>query len=160
MTEHDAIRELLALAAAGALDSEQQMRVDRHARECEACRAELARWSGYAEGLRQLRQPALPERLLERTRARVLNERAAGAGRRKDAVLASALAAFTWIVGLTAWLLFQVFSGGADAVLELDLSRALKWSIGSTLFVWVTAAAAAIVLGRSRREQGAAHGSI
>ena len=57
MSEHEShhdIAGMLALAAAGALDAQEQRRLQEHARECEACRRELEIWSGYSQGLRQL----------------------------------------------------------------------------------------------------------
>ena len=80
MSSHDAIRELLPLAAAGALDAPEQRRVEEHARECPECLRQLENWGLYARALHQMRPPAIPVRLLERTRTRILQERAAAAG--------------------------------------------------------------------------------
>jgi anti-sigma factor RsiW len=152
MNEHEQIREMIALAAAGVLDAEEQKRVDVHVSGCEACRGELECWAAYAQAFRSLRPPALPERLVERTRARIVAERAAAADRRSEGLLLGALAAFAWIVGVTVWFLFRLFTGGAAAVLEISINQVLIWGAGSTILVWLTAAVATLMLGSRRRE--------
>jgi anti-sigma factor RsiW len=152
MTEHESLCELLPLAAAGALDADQQRRLDQHARECPICRRELETWSAYAESLRRLPQPSVPGHLMERTRARILQERAAIAERRWNDLLLAALALFAWTVGLSFWFLLRIFSGGALVILGTNVLRLGVWSAVSTVLVWLTAAAAAVALGRRHRE--------
>jgi anti-sigma factor RsiW len=152
MSEHESIRELMALAACGALDAQEQRRLQEHARECPACRRELEVWSGYSEGLRQLPQPPLPAQLMERTRARVGQERATAADRRWDELMLGALALFAWTVGLTFWFVLRIFTGGALVVMGANLVRFGTWSAVSTVMVWLTAAVAALALGKRRRE--------
>ncbi len=152
MSEHETIRELLPLAVAGVLDPEAQRRVDEHAGQCPACRKELEGWSLYPQGLRQLRPPAVPERLMERTRTRIMQEHAAAAGRRTESLILSGLAAFAWILGLTSWFLLRVFSGGALVLFGANLASLLTWSVASTVFVWLTAAVTGLAMGRWRRE--------
>jgi hypothetical protein len=152
MSEHESMLEMLALAAAGALDEGEQRRLEQHARECPICRRELEVWSAYTQGMRRLPQPAVPAQLMERTRARILRERAAAAERRWDDLMVAALALFAWTVGLSFWFLLRVFSGGALIVMGTNLVRLGTWSAISTVLVWLTAAAAALALGRRRRE--------
>ncbi|HTQ55751.1 MAG TPA: zf-HC2 domain-containing protein [Bryobacteraceae bacterium] len=152
MSEHDTIREWMPLAAGGALDPQQQRRLEEHARVCAECRRELEVWSGYAQGLRQLPQPGLPAQLVERTRARVWQDRATAADRRWDELMLAALALFAWTVGLTFWFVLRIFTGGALVIMGANLVRFGTWSAVSTLFVWLTAAVAALALGRRRRE--------
>jgi predicted anti-sigma-YlaC factor YlaD len=150
MNEHESIRELLSLASAGALDAAGQRRVEEHARGCETCRAELERWGAYSDALRHMRPPPLPPQLMERTRARILESRAAAASRRQEALTLAALATFGWIVAATVWLLFRIFTGGALTLASIHLKQIVTWSVISTAFVWVTGAAAALMLGRWR----------
>jgi len=152
MSEHESVRELLALASAGALEAREQRRVEEHVRECAACRRELEIWSGYAQGLRQLPQPAVPAQLVERTRSRLVHEHAAAADRRWDALVLGALALFAWTVGLTFWFVARLLTGGELIVMGANLVRFGAWSAGSTVLVWLTAAVAAIALGKRRRE--------
>ncbi|MGA2131833.1 MAG: zf-HC2 domain-containing protein [Bryobacteraceae bacterium] len=152
MSEHESIRELLPLAAGGALDAQAQRRLEEHARECAACRRELEIWGAYAQGLRQLPQPPLPSQLIERTRVRVLQERATVADRRWDELMLGALALFAWTVGFTFWFVLRIFTGGALVIMGANLVRFGAWSAASTVFVWLTAAVAALALGKRRSE--------
>jgi hypothetical protein len=152
VSDHQSMRELLALAAAGALDGEQQRRLDEHARQCPICSRELEIWSAYSQGLRRLPQPVPPGQLIERTRARLLQERAAVADRRWNDRMLGALALFAWTVGLSFWFLFRIVTGGDLVIMGTNLIRLGTWSAVSTVFVWVTAAAAALALGKRRRD--------
>ncbi len=152
MSAHESIRELLPLAACGALDALEQRRLEEHARECAACRRELETWNAYAQALRQIPQPALPAQLMERTRARLWQEQAAAAGRRWDEFMLGALALFAWTVGLTVWFVLRILTGGTLVVMGANLVRFGTWSAASTVMVWLTAAVAALALGKRRHE--------
>ena len=52
MSEHDQIRELLALAAAGALDASEESRLSAHLRSCPDCASELSSWQEMGAALR------------------------------------------------------------------------------------------------------------
>ena len=140
MTEHESVRAKLALAAAGALDPEEQRRVEQHAHECELCRADLGTWSAYTQGLRKLPQPSAPEGLVQRTQSRILQERAAAAARRRKELLLAALAIFGWLSEWSFWTMARAITGGS----------LLTWSLVSTALVWMSAATAALMLGRRR----------
>ena len=75
MTEHESVRAMLALAAAGALGPEEVRRIEQHAQGCELCRRDLETWAVYTQGLGKLPQPSAPEGLVQRTQARILQER-------------------------------------------------------------------------------------
>ncbi|MGO4879341.1 MAG: anti-sigma factor family protein [Bryobacteraceae bacterium] len=152
MSEHESVAGWLALAAAGALEIDEQRRLEEHARECPECRRELEIWSRYARSLRQLPPPPVPAQLMERTRARLVREHAAAADRRWEALMLAALALFAWTVGLTFWFVARILTGGQLVVMGANLVRFGTWSAGSTVLVWLTAAVAAIALGRRRRE--------
>lgn len=149
---HASFAALLPLAAAGALDIHQQRSLEEHARECEACRRELEIWGGYSQALRQLPPPAIPAQLMERTRRRLVQEHAAAADRRWDELMLGALALFAWTVGLTFWFVARLVTGGELLVMGANLVRFGTWTAGSTVLVWLTAAVAALALGRRRRE--------
>ncbi|MBI3682934.1 MAG: zf-HC2 domain-containing protein [Acidobacteria bacterium] len=156
MSEHECVRAMLALAAAGALDPAESMRVERHANACQDCRRELDAWRTYAQGLRQLPQPSAPADLMERTRALILdqraaNERAVAAGRCGNDLMLGALAVFGWATGLTFWILARVFTGGVVSVPGANLVNGWTWFMLSTVVVWMTAATAAVMLGRGRQ---------
>jgi len=151
MNEHESIRVMLALAAAGALDPAESTRVERHANVCDDCRRELETWSRYAYGLRELPQPSAPPDLMERTRTRLLQERAVAEGRRWNGLMLGVLVVFGWATGLTLWILVRVFTGAVLTVFGANLVSGLTWSLVSVVLSWMTAATAALMLGKSRQ---------
>jgi predicted anti-sigma-YlaC factor YlaD len=148
MTEHESVRAMLALAAAGMLQPEEQRRVEQHARECEMCRRDLETWAVYTQGLRKLPQPSAPEGLVQRTQERFLQERAQAADRRRSELLLGALTILGWAAGWAFWIVARSITGGTLNVFGTNLVSGLTWSVGSTVLVWMTAATAALMLGR------------
>ena len=148
MTEHEAVRELLALAAAGVLGPEELRRIEQHASTCEACRRELETWAGYTQGLRKLPQPSAPQGLLERTRARILQEHAAAAEKTRHELRVAALAVFGWMASFALWFIVRGFTGGTLIVLGANLSNGWTWVAVSAALSWATAGTAALMLSR------------
>ena len=151
MSEHESIRELLSLAAAGVLAPEEQRRVEQHAGVCDACQRQLEMWQRYSRELVRLPAPVAPKHLAEQTRARILRERAATADRRWDDIVLAVLVLFGWTVTLVTWIVFRLFTGGLLSVVQVGFVRILMWSGASTVFAWLTAAVAAVMLGIERR---------
>jgi anti-sigma factor RsiW len=145
MSEHEIIRGLLPLAAAGALDAEEQARVTAHLSECPVCRDELAAWNVYTKGLHELPRAAVPAYLLERTRARILQDREVRSERRESATLLVFLALLGWSVNLAVWLMMRI------VLTETPILRPDVWVLLSTLLAWGTGATAAIVLAKRQR---------
>ena len=150
MNEHESVRAMLALASAGLLGPDELRRVEQHARTCELCRSDLETWSLYAQGLRKLPQPSAPAGLMERTRARIIQQHAVAAGRRRQAWLLGALAAFGWTSSLAFWVVARAVTGGVFTVMGVNLVNGVAWSLGSAVLTWTTVAAAAMMLGRGR----------
>jgi predicted anti-sigma-YlaC factor YlaD len=150
MTEHDAIRTMLALAAAGVMDADDLRRVDRHTQECADCRKELDRWMLYARGLKELPQPVLPADLILRTEAAILREHEVAAGRRRDRLMLAALAVFSWVISLAFWALARALTGGVLDVFGTNWVSAGPWFLVSTVVTWITAGTAAVTLGHRR----------
>lgn len=150
MNDHAAIRELLSLAAAGVLEADEERLVQQHVAVCDSCRRELELWQGYSRELVRLPAPVAPKYLAERTRAHVLAQRAAASQRRWDDVVLAVLVLLGWTVSLVAWVVFRLFSGGMLSVLETSFVTILEWLGASTLFAWLTAAVAAVMLGGRR----------
>jgi cation transporter-like permease len=98
----------------------------------------------------RLPAPVAPKYLAERTRARVLAQRAAAAERRWDDIVLAVLVLLGWTVSLVAWVVFRLFSGGMLSVVETSFVTILEWLGASTLFAWLTAAVAAVMLGSRR----------
>ena len=111
-TEHNKIREMLALAAADALEPNESELLMRHAQTCPQCSAEMEQWQLLSRGLRQLPTPQPSPDLVQRTcvraEARVIDERENAWNRR---VMIS-LVLFAWALTLTSWPIVRLVSGG------------------------------------------------
>lgn len=137
MTDHDLVRPLFALSAAGLLDAEGERRLREHTAGCEACRAELEAFAQLAEGLRFMPSAPPPADLLARTQARV----AADAERREGARLATLAALFGGILlcslayilhaAVLVWLTWSLIPSvlGGAAALMLASRRRIERSV-------------------------------
>ena len=124
--EHASVRELLTLAAAGALDSSEQRRVDEHLMRCESCRTEFRGLGRITKALQEQPMPPLPAGLLLATR-RMLEARAQGAReRRRNHVMFGVLILLGWVTTLLNWPLLRWA--------EAPFTRWLN--ISSTEFTW------------------------
>jgi anti-sigma factor RsiW len=150
MSEHDSVREMLALAVADALSSEDLRRIEQHAQGCDLCRQDLEMWARYAQGLRKLPQPTVPEGLVQRTQARLLRDAAGRRDRHKRELFLLALAVFGWLLGWSLWCLLRMAARDNLNVLGANLASGLTWSLISTVVVWMTAATSAFMLARHR----------
>jgi hypothetical protein len=148
MSDHEAIHNMLPLAAAGALGRAEISRVERHLAACSGCRRELEVLRLYSRGLGELPQPAVPAGLLQRTRARLIQERATAADHRRQGLVLGLLTVFSWAIGGVFWLLVRAVTGGVWEVLGTNLADAATWSLVSALLMWTTAGAAAVMLGK------------
>ena len=137
MSDHESVRQLLALSAAGLLDAGEERLVREHAHECAACAAELDEFATLTAGLGALPMPQPPAYLLARTSALV----AAEADRRQGAILAGGSAIFA--------LAFVLLMGQTLRILVGD-SAAIVWLL-SALVSSVLGAASALVLASRRR---------
>jgi anti-sigma factor RsiW len=149
MTEHESVRAMLALAAAGALEPKEQRRVDEHARECDLCRKDLETWSAYSQSLRKLPQPSAPAGMLQRTQALISRHHAETADRRRHEWFLAALAIFGWGAGWASWTLIRAIVGGSLYLFGANLLNGLTWSVMSMAVAGITAATAALMLGRA-----------
>ena len=151
MKKHDEIRELLALAAAGALESSEQQRLERHLAECAECAHELEGWNALAGGLRRLPTPRPSAGLVERTRALVERQLAAESEHRWDLRVLVLVVLFGWTLTLAGWPIARLFTSGATAWLDLSFRQAWLGYAVYTAVGWVTAGAAAVILGVRHR---------
>ena len=134
MTDHELVRPLLALSAAGLLDPDGERRLRGHAAGCAACRAELDALAQLTAALCDLPVAPAPPGLLARTQALV----AVDADRREAARLAAAAAVFAAILLLSlavvvpalAWFAWTVIPSvlGAAAAIALASHRRLQRS--------------------------------
>jgi anti-sigma factor RsiW len=153
MNQHDDIRDLLTLAAAGALDAAEQRQVEEHLRQCAGCRAELESWQRLTGALQALPTPQAPVGLVERTRRQMERSAAARAGHRQQRILLFGLTASAWMFSFLGWLVFQMLGG---KVLDLSSTAVTMAWIGYTMVSWLTAGLAAAMLGKRYQQEGGA----
>jgi anti-sigma factor RsiW len=148
------VTELLALAAAGALERDEQARVDAHLAECPDCAAEAERWRGLAGGLRELPTPTVAAGLVARTRAAVERAQAEREERAWNRAALGFLVVFGWTLGVVVWFIFDLLLGEAAVRLDRSLGSTALWFGLYLAAGWMAAAAATVLLGRQAREEG------
>jgi len=156
MSEHDKIRELLALAAAGALTSAEEKQVAEHVRSCIACSNELGAWQPIAGDLRRLPTPQPSSWLVQVTLARAqakLTEQAEHDWNRRVMIV---VVAFAWLLTIVSWPVFRVVNGRFGGLLEPQFSHSQfghTW-IGFAVFTalgWLAGGVAAVMLAVRQR---------
>lgn len=148
------VSELLALAAAGLLEATEAAQVTAHLAECGTCAAEAAAWRRLGEGLHALPAPARSPARVARTVAAVearLAERAELAWNR---AALGFLIGFGWTLAVVAWLVLDLVAGELAAWLDRPVGSTAAWYAAYLAVGWLTAGAAAVLLGRHTREEG------
>ena len=153
MSEHDSIRGLLALAVAGALEPKEQERVERHARECTACAAELDDWQLLAGALKRLPTPQPSAALIERTRARAELQMAAEAEHRWNYRVIGFVILFAWTLTLASWPVVRLLSGNLLGWFDPAFGRAWVGFAGFTALAWLGGGVAAAMLAVHQRRE-------
>ncbi len=148
------VLDLLPLEAAGALDAAESARVEAHLHRCAACSSEAAGWRLLAEelaGQGAVRpSPALVARTVQAVEA-LAAERAQRAWNR---AALGFLVAFSWTLAVLAWLVVDLVHGMLALRLQRSLGPTAAWYAVYVLTGWMSAAAAAALLGRRAREEG------
>ena len=162
MSEHDKMRELLALAAAGALTSAEEKQVAEHVRSCIACSNELDAWQPIASELRRLPTPQPSSWLVQATLARAeakLTEQAEHDWNRRVMIV---VVAFAWLLTIASWPVFHLLSGRFANLIEPQFSHTQFSNIWISLAAftaigWLAGGVAAMMLAvRQRGERGVA----
>ena len=140
MSEHDKIRELLALAAAGALTSAEEKRVAEHVRSCIACWNELGAWQPIASELRRLPTPQPSSWLVQATLARAAAKLADQAEHDWNRRVMIFVLSFAWLLTIASWLAFHFVSARFGSLLGPQFSQT---QFGLTQFgqTWISFAA-------------------
>jgi hypothetical protein len=128
MSEHDAIADLLALAAAGALTSAEEQRVADHVRSCVVCADELEAWRPIANALRQLPRPQPSPWLAPATVARAKAAGAEQAEHEGNRRVLAAVVAFSWLLTIASWPVWRVVS--SRPWIGIAAFTALGWFVG------------------------------
>jgi predicted anti-sigma-YlaC factor YlaD len=137
MSDHESVRHLLALSAAGLLDAAEERLVREHARQCARCAAKLDDYATLSAGLSALPCPLPLPDLLRRTNSVV----AAELDRRQGAALAGGAAVFALAFVLVIGLTLRIVGGDTAALWWL------VWVAVSSVF----GAASALALASRRR---------
>jgi predicted anti-sigma-YlaC factor YlaD len=140
MSDHETVRQLLALGAAGLLDAGEERLLREHTRECAACAAELGEFAALSAGLRALPAPEPPADLVARTAVLV----AAEADRRQGAILAGGAAIFA--------LAFVLLMGQTLRIVAGD-TTALVWLVWASISSVLGAVSALVLAPRRRLER-------
>lgn len=154
MSEHDEIRGLLALAAAGALEPEEEERLARHIESCSACATEAVSWQSIAGHLRRLPTPQPSAALVQRTRVLVEARLAEEAESRWQRGVMIFVVTFAWVLTIVSWPLVRLVTGGLLELLDPRLNQTWISFAGFTTLVWLAGGTAAVLLAlRQRRER-------
>jgi len=148
------VKDLLALAAARALDPSETARVEEHLRECASCGAEAGEWRRLVEGLGQLPTPRPSRALLARTVEAVEARLAERSGRAWNRAALGFLVAFAWTLAVVSWLLLDLVTGALALRLDRPVGPTAAWYAAYVIAGWLTAGAAATLLGRRAPEEG------
>jgi len=156
MNDHEEIRGLLPLVAAGAADAAEEKKVRMHLARCAACVAELESWQGLATGLRALPTPQPPAELVERVRVQAARELAAQAESWRGQAVIACLVLSAWGVAIVSWpavrwMLAAVFgwSGGLTV-------GTWGWLVGSASLAWLMGGALLVLAARRRQMERSA----
>ena len=151
MSEHERIRELLALAAAGALTSAEEKQVAEHVRSCIACSNELEAWRQTASELRRLPTPQPSSWLVQATLARAeakLTEQAEHDWNHRVLIL---VVAFAWLTTIASWPIFHFLSGRFVSLLGPQFTGTWINFAAFTALGWLTGGVAAVMLAIRQR---------
>ncbi|MCP5115370.1 MAG: hypothetical protein GY953_31465 [bacterium] len=146
MSEHEEVRKLIPLAAAGLLDAGELRRVEAEAAVCAACASELESLNAIAGALRDAPPPKVPEGLVARAVTAIRQAEAARAERRWSDVILGFLLLLGWTFSLLLWWVVRVFTGGGVALMGVNLGSPVVWLGATTLVAWLTAGVAAATL--------------
>jgi anti-sigma factor RsiW len=148
------VTDLLALAAAGALGPEEEARVEAHLPECAACTAEAAAWRGLAERLGQLPSPRPSRALVARTVEAVEARLAERSERAWNRAALGFLVAFAWTLAVLTWVIVDLVTGALALSVDRSVGSAAAWYAAYVVAGWMTAGAAAALLGRRAPAEG------
>lgn len=153
MTEHEQIREFLALAAAGALLPEEFQRIERHAALCAECAAELQIWHSLSQGLRRLPTPQPRPEIVERARALAEARLAEAAEERWNQRVMLFLTGFAWMMTLVSWPIYRLLSKGLLQWYQPGFVPGWMGFAAWTAFGWIAVGIAAVLLGQQKARE-------
>jgi anti-sigma factor RsiW len=153
MNEHDKVRELLPLAAAGTLDASEEARLAAHMRICPDCAAGLERWQQLGAGLRRIPTPQAPSALVSRTIALAQTRMAQESDRRSERRIVTLVLIFSWIFVAISWPLAQLLAHGWQSLVGFGFERGWENFAVFTALCWLAGGAAAVLLALRRSRE-------
>ena len=149
LNEHDAILELLPLAAAGALDEQEEKFLRTHLAACAECAAAFEEWRLLGRGLKRLPVPMASQELVESTLAKMRAQLADAAEQGAKPWVLGFLVLLSWTLTAATWPLLRLISGSFS---WLDLSYRSTWmALGIiTLAGWIAAAIIGVAYSRAK----------
>lgn len=153
MNEHDKVRELLPLAAAGALDAGEEARLAAHIRLCPDCAAGLERWQHLGAGLRRIPTPQAPAALVSRTISLAQTRLARESERKSERRIVTLILVFSWMFVAISWPLAQLLAHGWQSLVGFSFERGWANFAVFTAFCWLAGAAAAVLLAMRRSRE-------
>ena len=151
MSEHEKVRELLALAAAGALTAAEEKQVAEHVRSCVSCSNELDAWRPIATELRRLPTPQPSWWLLQATLARAeakLADEAEHVWNRHVIIFVVTLA---WLLTIASWPVFDFVSPYFGSLLGPQFGDTWIGFAAFTALGWLAGGVAAVMLAVRQR---------
>jgi len=151
MSEHDKIRALLALAAAGALTAAEEKQVAEHVRSCVSCSNELDAWRPIATELHRLPTPQPSSWLVQATLARAeakLTEQAERDWNRRVMIV---FVAFAWLLTIASWPVLQFVIGRFGSLLGPQFDHTWIGFAAFTALGWLAGGVAAVMLAIRQR---------
>lgn len=151
MSDHEHIRSQMPLAAAGALDADEERELSVHLSECSDCSAEFEKWRELGAGLRRMPTPQAPAAMVERVRVTLMTQVYAQAEQRSNRRMLAWLVLFGWTTTLATWPILRLVSHDAASWLNVSFVHTYWVLIGITVLGWLAAAIAAGLLGARHR---------
>lgn len=151
MSEHDKIRELIVLAAAGTLTTREEKQVVEHVPSCTICSSELEVWQSIASDLCRLPTPQPSSRLIRATLALAeakLAEQAEHDWNRRVMIF---VVAFAWLLIVASWPVSHFVSGHFGRLLGPQFGH--TWIIFAVFasLSWLEGGVAATMLALQQR---------
>ena len=153
MNEHDAIRELLPLAAAGTLDAAEEARLATHIRLCPDCAANLSVWQQVGADLRRIPTPQAPAALVERTITLAQTRLTQELDRRTERRVVALVIVFSWAFVAASWPLAQLLAHGWQSLLGFGFEQGWENFAVFTAICWLAGGVAAVLLAMRRSHE-------
>lgn len=157
MNDHDRIRGLFPLAAAGALDESEERDLSAHLTSCADCAAELEGWNALTGALRRMPTPQAPANLVHRVQLQLLTHAIREQERQRSHRAFFWLILFGWTMTFATWPVLRFASNAASTLLHVEFLHTWYGPATFSVVSWIGAAAAAAFLClRHREERGLA----